>query len=97
MGTSHNSCIHQIQASWTCNLKGDGWSQSAHGAYNATMEQDCGGITEGHSCRDAKKWEKVWGQMEWIEFWLQKTLGLSQRNWVSHIFIGIDHGRAQQV
>jgi hypothetical protein len=39
----------------------------------------------------------VQGQIEWIEFWLQKTLGLSQRNWASHIFLGVDHGGAQQV
>jgi len=32
------------------------------------MEPDCGGIIEGHRCKDAKKWENVQGQMEWIEF-----------------------------
>jgi hypothetical protein len=32
------------------------------------MEQDCGGSTKGHSCQDAKKWENVQGQIEWIEF-----------------------------
>lgn len=32
------------------------------------MEQDCGGIIEGHSCQDAKKQENVQKQMEWIEF-----------------------------